>query len=284
MVVWTIAALTLREAARRRLLTAVGILTLVMIIFTVWGFSRLPTLTCGGTPCSPVEIRTIAAGLLILVAYMFSVILAIGAAFVAAPAIAGEIESGVMLAMLPRPIRRAEIVLGKWLGLAILVTLYAGFTGALEFLGIKLAIGYVPPQPVLALLFLIGQGIVLLTLALFCSTRLSPITAGVVAVILFGLARLGGIAEAIGLAFQNETIAAVGTVMSLLLPTDGLWRGVAFFMEPVALIALASNQRAAAANPFFASSPPTTAFILWAVGWVVVVLGMAVFSFDRRDL
>ncbi|MBX6772256.1 MAG: ABC transporter permease, partial [Chloroflexi bacterium] len=76
MVVWTIAALTLREAARRRLLTAVGILTLVMIIFTVWGFSRLPTLTCGGTPCSPVEIRTIAAGLLILVAYMFSVILA----------------------------------------------------------------------------------------------------------------------------------------------------------------------------------------------------------------
>jgi len=50
-------------------------------------------------------------------------VLAMGSVFVASPAIAGEIESGLALAILPRPIRRSEVVLGKWLGLGALVLL-----------------------------------------------------------------------------------------------------------------------------------------------------------------
>ena len=53
--------------------------------------------------------------------FMFSFVLALGAAFVGAPSIHNDVESGVMLAILPRPVRRSEVVLGKWLGLALLI-------------------------------------------------------------------------------------------------------------------------------------------------------------------
>ena len=77
----------------------------------------------------------------------------------------------------------------------------------------------------------------------------------------------------------------VGVVMSLILPTDGLWRGAVYSMEPVAVLALGSSSRAASAgNPFFVSAPPTTPYRLWAAIWVVVILGIAVFSFERRDV
>ena len=284
MPIFTIARLTLREAARRRLLVTVALLTLVMVFFTAWGFSRLNTLTCRGQPCPPSEIKVLAAGLLILVAYMFNVILALGSVFVVAPAIAGDVDSGVALAMLPRPIHRSDLLLGKWLALVILIVGYTAVTGALEFAAVNLVIGYVPPHPVIALAYLAAQGVVLLTFALLCSTRLAPMTTGVIAVVLFGLAWIGGIAEAIGIAFENATIASVGTVMSLLMPTDGLWRGTIFNMEPVALISVAGTSRGLAANPFFVNAPPSTAYHVWAFAWVVAILGLAMFSFAKRDL
>ena len=40
-VVLTVAALTLREAARRRVLRALGALTVLLLGLSAWGFSRL---------------------------------------------------------------------------------------------------------------------------------------------------------------------------------------------------------------------------------------------------
>jgi ABC-type transport system involved in multi-copper enzyme maturation permease subunit len=282
----TIARLTLREASRRRLLLTVGILTAVMVVFTGWGFSRLNTVTCGpqNLPCPPTEIKIATAFLLILVAYMFNSILAMGSVFIAAPSIAGEIESGQMLAILPRPIRRRDVVLGKWLGLSVLVIAYTIMTGILEFVAIKLVTDYSPPNPIQALLYLAGEAIVLLTLAILISTRLAPMAGGVIAVVVFGMAWISGIAESIGVAFQNTVLVNVGVVMSLLLPTDALWRGTVFYLEPTALLVAGGQARELSANPFFVANAPPPAYIAWAVAWVVVVLGLAVYSFNQRDL
>ncbi len=287
MAILTIARYTLIEASRRRLLLTVALLTLVMVGFTSWGFSRLNTLTCGPQhlPCPPAEIKLATALLVILVAYMFHVVLAVGAVFVAAPTIAGEIESGTALAILPRPIHRSEIVLGKWLGLAALVAAYAALAAALEFVAVKLIVDYLPPHPVEAVLYLIGQSVVVLTLAILLSTRLAPIAGGVVAVVVFVMAWIAGVAEAIGIAFENAVLTNVGIVMSLLLPSDALWRGAIYSLEPVALINLGGQARTAAAvNPFFVLSPPPSAYLVWAALWIVVVLGLATWSFNRRDL
>ena len=62
--------------------------------------------------------------ILILIAFMFSFVLAMTAAFVGAPAIGGDLESGVAQAVLARPIRRPEVLVGRWLGCAAVVVAY----------------------------------------------------------------------------------------------------------------------------------------------------------------
>ncbi|MGI8551083.1 MAG: ABC transporter permease [Dehalococcoidia bacterium] len=281
MAVLTIARLTLLEAARRRLLLAVAVLTLVLVGFTTWGFQRLiGTLT----NVSVTEVKTITATLLILIVFMFSFIFSLGAVFVSAPSIATDLESGIALAMLPRPIRRSDLVLGKWLGLSILVGGYAVLTIGLEFLSVNLIAGYLPPHPLTSLVYLVGECVVLMGLALLISTRLAPMTGGIVALVLFGIAWMGGIAEGIGLAVDNSTIRNVGTISRLVLPTDGLWRGALFNLEPSILTAVAGASRAASANPFLVNAPPSAAFTLWAVLWIAGILGLTAYSFSRREL
>ena len=279
-----IARLVIREAARRRLLLALLILTLIVIGLTGWGFSRIPTITQGGTPLPDLQVKLIASQFLILTMFMFSFVLAMAAVFVATPQISGEVESGTALAILSRPIGRAEYVAGKWVGLAALVAVYSGGAAAVELGVVNAVVGYVPPEPLAFLAFMIAEGIVIMSLALLLSTRLSGMVGGVVALVLFGIAWIGGIVGGIGAAFDNATIMHVGTATKLILPTDGLWRGAVFALEPRSFIAASSQAGpASAANPFFATAAAPLSFELYVIGWVGLVLGLAVYSFHARE-
>src|SRR3712207_9238723 len=63
------------------------------------------------------QARLVASQLLNLVMFGMSLIAALGTAFLAGPTLAGEVESGIALPMLARPVRRSTVLLGKWLGL-----------------------------------------------------------------------------------------------------------------------------------------------------------------------
>ena len=279
-----IARLVIREAARRRLLLALLLLTLVVIVLTGWGFSRIPTITQRGTPLPDIQVKLLASQFLIVTMFMFSFVLAMAAVFVATPQISGEVESGTALAILSRPISRAEYVVGKWLGLAALVAVYAGGAGIIELGVVNAVVGYIPPEPISFIAFVIAEGIVIMTFALMLSTRLSGMVGGVVALVLFGIAWIGGIVGGIGSAFDNPGITHVGTATRLLLPTDGLWRGAVYALEPQAILATGAQAGpAAAANPFYASTAAPLSFELYVAGWVVLVLGLAVYSFHTRE-
>ena len=128
-----IARLTVQEASRRRLLLALVILTLLVVGFSGWGFNKITTVTrSDGTQLPPAAISAITSQLLIVITFMYSGVLALSAAVVAGPLISSEVESGLLLSMLARPMRRSEVVIGKWLGLAILVAIYAAGSARLE--------------------------------------------------------------------------------------------------------------------------------------------------------
>jgi ABC-2 type transport system permease protein len=279
-----VARLVLVEALRRRLILAVIVLTLLAIALTGWGFSRIPYV--GRNPLPPDQVKLIASQLLILVVFMFSFVLALSSVFVAAPAISGETESGIALAVLARPVSRLEYVLGKWIGLAILLLVYAAASVALEIVAVAIAVDYQPPDAPQAFAFLYTEGLVLMTLGLALSTRLSGMVGGVIALVLFGMAWIGGIVGGIGQVLANDTLTRIGTVVKLLLPTDGLWRGAVHALEPVAILAVTRGVAgpATAANPFLVLDPQPIAFDVWVVGWIAVVLGIAVWSFRSREV
>lgn len=283
--VWIIARLTVAEAARRRILWVLLGLTLISVVLTTWGVERLVSLAREGG-AGELEIQVGVSQVLILVAFMFSFVLAMTAAFLGAPAIAADLESGVTHAMLARPIRRSELVIGRWLGLTVIIVGYAAGSGLLEVVAVRLVSGYGPPQPLLAVAYLSAQAVVLLTLALALSTRLPSIAGGAVCVVAFGLGWMAGVFAGIGRFFDAGPLVTAAEAARFLLPSDGLWRGAIWALEPpaVVLVAVGRGGPAAEANPFFASSAPPIAFVAWAGFWVALVLVAAVVSFQRRDL
>ncbi len=285
MPVLTIARLTIHETARKKLLLALVIITIVVALLTGWLFHKILELPCTGEGSRQMCTTITAATILMLLSFMFSFVLALGAAFIASPSISADIESGIFLSMLTRPIRRSDVLLGKWLGLATLIAVYGGATAAMEFIISRIAVGYMPPHPVLAIVYIVAEGLVVLTLSVLFSTRLSAITGGIIALVLFGAAWLGGITGSVGAAFHNQAIENVGTITSLILPTDGLWRGAIYNLEPVAMMVVQQGAgRAESANPFFVNAPPATPYILWSILWVAGIFGLAIWSFARRDL
>jgi ABC-type transport system involved in multi-copper enzyme maturation permease subunit len=280
--VFTIAALTLREASRRRVLWSIALMTVVLLVLSGWGFSRLAveetqfgTLTSG-------QARLVASQLLNLVMFGMSLIAALGTAFLAGPTLSGEVESGISLAVLARPVRRSAVLLGKWLGLVTFGTGFVVLAGLAHCIVVQVTVDYWPPQVAGALALLAGQTIVLLTLALLLSTVVSPMASGVVAVGLFGATWVAGVVGGIGEALGNEGIARVGTVSRMLLPTDGLWRGAKHaFQDPSALLTFGD---ARAGFPFLSQAPLTVSYLAWAAVWVAMVWGLAAVAFVRRDL
>lgn len=283
----TIARLTIGEAARRRVLWVLVILALIAVALVGWGVSQLVRLAReGGTP--EVQIQIAVSQILIFIAYMFGFIQAMTAAFLGSPAIASDLESGVALAILARPIRRSTYLLGRWLGLAIVLVAYGGGMALLAIAVVGAVSGYTPPQVATPVVFIAAQGLVVLTLTTALSTRLPPIGGGAIAVVAFGLAWMAGTIERVGIAIAASNpgvdLSLVGDIGRTLLPTDGLWRGVIFGLEPPVLIAAAQGQPLAEANPFFANTPPPVGFLVWVVAWSVIVLSAAIVSLRRREL
>ena len=274
-----IASLTIKEAVRRRLLIAFVAISVVIAGLSAWGFDRLShahNLTSGETNLAIPQS-------LILFMFMFSFVLALSASAIASPAISSELESGVLMTIVTRPIRRTEVILGKWLGLATLLAGYAAGVCALEFAVVALSSGFTPPNPVLVTVYLFAEGALLLTLALFLSTRIPVIAAGVIGVAVFGAGWLAGVVGTLGNAFNVSALRTVGEVGRFLLPTDGLWHAAIYYLQPSSLIAqqLADGHNR---DPFFAQGAPSAAYLVWVACWFVIVLAAAVASFERREL
>ena len=278
MTVLTIAGLTLREAARRKVLRALAVLTLALLGLSAWGFSRLAdelgSLTSG-------ESRLVAAQVLNLVMFGLSLIGALGTAFLAGPTLAGEVESGMALAVLARPVRRSAVLMGKWLGLVAFGGVFVAVAGLAQFLVVRATVGYWPPDPVIGLLLLAAQTAVLLTLALLLSTAVSPMASGIVAVGLFGATWIAGVVGSVGEVIGNAGVARVGTVSRMLLPTDGLWHGAMYAFQDSSLLGQVGS---AGGSPFLGTAPLSGAYLAWVVVWVVLVGGLAALAFARRDV
>ena len=283
MTIVTVALLTLREARRRKVVWALAGLTAVLLGLDAWGFAKLPGLqTNQAGELTNGEARIIASILLNLVMFTMSLVVALGTAFLAGPTLSGEVESGISAAVLARPVRRTSVLLGKWLGLVGFATGYVVVAGGLQFLVVRLTVGYTPPNPVLALVVMAAEAVVLLTLALLLSTVLSPMASGVLAVGVFGATWVAGVIGGIGEVIGNDSVARVGAVSRVILPTDGLWQGV---MDALQAPSVVSDMGAdAAAMPFLSTLPLTPAYAAYVVAWLGLVLAVTATFFARKDI
>jgi len=289
--IFQIARFTLQEAISRRLILAGVVISLGYIGLFALGFHFAydKSLENSVTAETRLSLGIAFATLTLFGVYVVNYLASFLALFLSVAAISGEIDSGTLHAVLARPLRRSEFVVGRWLGYAVMIAVYILAMTGLVLLIARLIAGYEVPDPTPALLLMLLEGILLLTLSLFGSTLLPTLANGVVVFTLLGLAWLAGIIEFVGrlLASAPNTTGSdamlnIGTAVSLLLPSDALWRGASYYLESPTMQAVLGAARGGI--PFFSMLPPAPALIVWAIGYVVVLLGGSVLAFKHRDL
>jgi ABC-type transport system involved in multi-copper enzyme maturation permease subunit len=279
----TIARFTIQEAISRRLVLAAAVLSLLFVGLYALGFSFVFTneRSLAQGSASPTEVATAGTILTVLGLYAVHFLSSFVALFLTVGAISSEIDSGTLHAVLARPIRRADVVVGRWLAYAGLISVYVVTMGGLILTLAWLISGYQAFDPLRALGLMALGAILLLTVSLLGSTIFSTLANGVIAFTLFGLGWLGGIIEFTGSMVQNPAMVNLGIVISLLVPSDAVWEGASFYAQSPLFLTLGGTRGQA---PFIGSVPPTAPMMLWTSAYLVVFLLLAVRSFSRRDL
>ena len=217
--------------------------------------------------------------------FMFSFVVALSASAMGSPVIGSDAESGILQTIVARPLRRSEILFGKWLGLATVLAGYAAIVSGLEFAAVRIVSGFAPPNPFLVAVYLFAEGAALLSLTLVLSVRLSPIAAGVIGIAVFGCAWLAGVVGSLGTTFHIAGLRDVGSIARYVVPTDGLWHGAIYYLEPRWFITgTVASIGDRAGDPFFASSAPSAGYLVFVVCWFAVVLAIGTIGFQRKEL
>jgi Cu-processing system permease protein len=278
-----IARLTFREAIRRRIVLTGLILGLIFLVIFSIGFRMIYSTILieandgGANVMSRVWQAESANFLLMAGLYAVAFLSVAMAALLSADTLAGEISSGTIQTIVTKPIRRSDVVLGKWLGFAGLLGLYSVLMSGGIVLSIYLQAGYVANNLLAGLSLIYLEALLVMTVALACSSAMPALATGGLVFGLYGLAFIGGWIEQIGAIFRNQTAVQVGIVTSLLIPTEALWRRATFEMQAPLSAALQMT-------PFTTLSVPSTAMILYAILYLVVALAAAINTFQHRDI
>ncbi len=270
----TITWLTFHEAWRRRMVLIALVLSVVFLAIFTLGFWLIDSNM--GPDEGEVQ-RRIGYSLLLMaglyVTHFLTIMLAI---FASVDTVAGEIASHTIQAIVTKPVRRWQVLLGKWLGYAAMISLYLGLLAGGILVAVDLLVGYRPPNALAGVGLLILEALVLLSLSLLGGTRLSTLTNGVLLFMLYGLAFIGAWVEQIGSFMESRAAVNIGIITSLVLPVEALWRRAAYLMQPPIMSSIPT--------PFSGVSPPSTAMVIYALAYAVIALLLAMRSFNRRDL
>jgi ABC-type transport system involved in multi-copper enzyme maturation permease subunit len=285
-----IARLTLLEILRRRLFLAMFLLSgLLLGVFALLlsstlnkvltnaalnGSSIQPTI---GLLASGISVTAPSIWLVHLLSSFLTILLAVGM-------ISVDLEAGALAVLLARPLARAELILGRWLGYVLVLSIYTALL-FLAFLGvIALQTGYWPAQAWSALgLLELGQ-LTLLSLALLGSCLFSTMANGALVLLLFVLALIPSFVEVLT-PTPSLTVQHAATIITLLMPSDALWHAASYeLVTPTMQSILQGLSIKTFDSPFTSGQPITVALLVWMVLYCFALPGLAIWRFQRRDV
>ena len=282
MATFILARLSLKEAVRRRIMLAAFVLGVAFLTLYAVGFYFMASEVAFSFQGPTRELFQRGFFNFLTLAGLYAVnFLAIAmGALLSADTLAGEIGSGTIQAIVTKPVQRAEIVLGKWIGFAILLALYLLLMAG-GVLAVSYALsGYMLPNVWSGVALIYLETLLVMTVTLALSSTIPTLATGGVIFGLYGIAFIGGWVEQFGSFMQNQTAINVGIVSSLIIPSEALWRRAAYEMTPQ----IAQVLGVSFSGPFLTLSVPSELTIVYAALYLLAALGLAVRQFSKRDL
>ena len=203
--IWAIAANSFREVIRDRILYFIGFFALLM----AFALRLLPEIAVGTHQKIFLDLGLAAIGLL-------GVIVAV---FVGTGLINKEIDKRTILVLIPKPLSRAEFILGKHLGLSGVLAVMLGVMLViylLMLLGMKVSF---QPLPLIVSVFYLGLELILIAAV---AIAFGVFTSSIIATLMtFGVYLMGHISKdliQLGIISKNPNILAITKNIYLILP------------------------------------------------------------------
>jgi len=274
--VCVIASITFREAARKKILwTALVVGIGFVIVFGAGLHYQLTDLR--NSNIAPFLRYQLLSATLMIGLYTVDLLAVVMTILTSLDTISGEIASGTIQAIATKPVARWHILIGKWAGFVVMLAIYvAAMFGGTLAAGYWIA-GVTLQDPIRGGLLVYLECLLVLTATFLVGTWLSTLTNGVIVLGLHGLAFLGGWLEQMSGFAQGSGLVTLGVISSLIMPTEAIWRRAAFLMQPPLAGALQSS-------PFANVSVPSVTMVGYAGCYLLLMLALAIYHFQRRDL
>jgi len=157
-------------------------------------------------------------------------------------------------------------VIGKWLVYWVLLAAYIVILAGGVVLLMRLLTGFTQQHLPVALALMWLEASVLLCVTIAAEYVSATVTNGIVAFAFYVVAFFGGWVEQIGVMLGNVNARYIGTAISLVSPTDALWRLAMHLLQPPVMAQVQLT-------PFSPASVPSAAMVWWAVAFAIGYVG-----------
>jgi ABC-type transport system involved in multi-copper enzyme maturation permease subunit len=279
--IWLLARMTFREAVRKKMIWAVFLLTALFLTFFTWGTTRF-TETWNARqaarsfrfPITFEQATDLNTAFGVFIVFFLAAVMGI---FAAIGTISGEVDSGTFQAILPKPIRRWEVVIGKWLGFALMLALYVILVDTAIATETQIVTGYFPSGIIQATFVIVIATWWLLSLTVLGSTIFATMANGIICYMIYAFGLAATIVESLGQLLQIRTMENAGLILSLLFPSQRIYNYANYVLQPATNFTFGGN-----GGP--GSTPPSGAVVPFAIGYLILLVIGACLVFRKKDL
>lgn len=294
MAVFTIAGLILKEAVRRRTFVGtllMGLLVLALSMLPILIRERMLSEVHAGRMAEVQFLTRFPFARSVITLLCLSVIKTLGALFaviMAGGAISGEIERGLLSVILSKPVPRWQILLGKWIGLNIVLMGSVYLWAAMVWASLTLQTHEDRTPILIAGFYLMLYPLVVCTLTLTLSTMTQRLVGTSLALVLMAIAWFDGIFNAIGENVGVDIVKVMARIMGMILPQGYIGWWVEHTMDKISV-----------ANPRPGQTGQSPTYItdwgvqhlrfahldaIYVAAYVIIIFIVGAVVFQRRDI
>lgn len=280
-----IAFSSFKEAVRKKIILIIGSLTvLYLVLFCI--IINYAMTEMRNTNANNLAIMANVSGFISILGFYFSsMIVALVTIMASVGAVASDIESGIIHAVITKPIKRMEYVLGKYLGIAVIAIGYSSFLYV--FLILINFVFNIPPLNTISpadffkgLALFCFEPLALLSLCLFGSVCWKTMNNGIIVIGIYILGTIGGMMEQIGFLAKLDGLVKWGIIISFLSPFESIYRKMISVIYSSANF-IGSNF----AGPFFISrNVPSIWMMIYTLAFCAGFVLLAVRKFSHKDI
>ncbi len=281
----TIAKAELKEAIRKKTFAVMCIVTILYLVLwavVLYNFQNT------GLAAKNEQFRELANMMITQMGLQFSsMLMCLLTIMLSSGAIATELETGMIHAILSRPISRMEYVAGKMLGLGALTIAYStALYATLLLIGGAFAL-----NPVITLtlsqiieswcLYLLVP-LSVLCLTIYGSVSLKAVPNGLLMIFIYIVGNIGGMVEMIGNYINNKSVISAGILISLVSPFHTLYSSAERILLPST--GLAGEMMRGLGGLTGSGRPASTAMYIYIAVYSIGFLTLAIYKFKKIDI